>query len=308
LPDEGPAFLGEDVRSYQAVYDDRLLVDDRGAWVLASSAAMGRLIYEVSDIIVREIKSPAESAALAAQWDLDPPWRRVTLDGEGLNPDPAAGSPDRVSIAFGPALGEYVVPALRRGNVLLTDGEALHTLEQPLGVLAHRTALTFQALQADTIEVAREGRPLLRGERTGVAQTPEGRSAWLTAVPARGEVDLSETDRHGFTRDLAVNLERIPVLAVLPPVAEPGILEDRERVRVRVAFGTGTEVRTEVFEVGYLAEDRLPAGSPPLLPEEGGVAPVGLWFPAGGKLLQIPSQLLVTARNLDLLLAGDSAP
>ena len=51
--------------------------------------------------------------------------------------------------------------------------------------------------------------------------------------------------------------------------------------------------------MGFLDEDRLPAGSPPLVIEAHGSRPVGLWFPDSGKLLQVPDQMVVTARNLE---------
>ncbi len=302
MPAEGPAYLGEEVRDYQAMYTDRRTTDERGVWILASSPAIDLLIYQVSDIIVRDIKSPIESATLMGAWELDPPWRRVTLTGKGLNPDPNADFPDRMDISFGPALGLDSVPALRRGNVLLTDFEALEVLEQPLGILAHRTALAFLVLQADMIELQREGRLLLRGERTGVAETAEGRKAWLTVFPeASGKSDMaapSETDRHGFSQNLVVDLGRIPVLAVLPPTGDSAVLADRERVKITISFGTGEDVRSEVIEFGFLVEDHLPVESPPLIREDGDSPPVGLWFPASGKLLQIPAQTVVTARNL----------
>jgi hypothetical protein len=306
MPAEGPAYLGPEVRDYQARYDDRREADGQEAdgqrtWILASSAAVNKLIYEVSDILVREIKPPVESAGLLAALDLDPPWRRVVLRGEGLNPDPTAGSPDQMTIAFGPPLNLEAVPALRRGNVLVTDLEAVTVLEQPLGVLAHTTALTFLAMEADAIELAREGRLLLRGVRTGVAETQEGRTAWLTEYPAPGVAGLQEIDRHGFTRDLAVSLDRIPVLAVLPPTGDAAVLVAPERIRITIVVGTGEDARTEILEFGFLAEERLPAGSPPLVREPSGARPVGLWFPAGGKLLQVPGQFIVTARNLSNL-------
>lgn len=298
MPVEGPAYLGEEVRDYQAMYTDRRITDERGVWILAANSAMNLLIYEVSNIIVRDIKSPNESAALMEAWELDPPWRQVTLTGKGLNPDPAEDSPDQLVIAFGPALGTDSVPVLRRGNVLVTDMKALEVLEQPLGILAHRTALTLMALQADTIELQREGRLLLRGERTGVAETLEGRKAWLTVFPKTSLVSLSLVDYHGLSRGLVVDLGRIPVLAVLPPTSDSAVLAERERVRITVSFGTGEAVRSEVIEFGFLVEDRLPVGSPRLIREDGGSPPVGLWFPASGKLLQIPAQVVVTARNL----------
>jgi hypothetical protein len=307
LPPAGLAALGEEVRDYQAVYGDRRTQDGQHTWILAADAAMDHLIYQVSEVIVREIKSPRDSANLRAAWDLDPPWWEVALTGRGLNPDPSAGPSDRLVIAFGPALSLDRVPALRRGNVLLTDEEALQVLEQPLGALAHRTALTFLALKADAMELRREDQLLLRGERTGVAKTPEGRSAWVTVHPPVGAPGLSERDRRGLCANVVVDLDRIPVLTVLPPTSDPSILADRERVSVTARFQTGTEQVTEKFEVGYLEKERLPAGAPTL--ERGPDHPVavGLWFPDSGKLLQIPDQLLVTARSLARLAAGDGA-
>jgi hypothetical protein len=298
MPEEGPAFLGPEVRDYQAMYDDRRMSDDRGTWILASSAAVHLLIYEVSDIIVRDIKTPEESTAYLDPWSLAPPWRQVTLGGKGLNPDPAHSEPDRMTIAFGPALGEDAVPALRRGIVLVTDGEALNVLKQPLGILAHRTALTSHALQADGLEVRREDRLLVRGARTGVAETTEGRKAWMTEFPGQGQVELADKDRHRFSQDLVVNLDRIEVLTVLPPTGDPGVLADRERVRISLTFGAGENTTIETLEIGYLVEENLPVGSPPLTRGTDGDAPVGLWIPGDGKLMQVPSYTVVTARNL----------
>jgi hypothetical protein len=222
----------------------------------------------------------------------------VILTGKGLNPDPKADSPDRMVIAFGPAQGVDWMPAVRRGNVLVTDNISLEVLEQPVGILAHRTALTFLTLQADTVELQREGRLLLRGERTGVAETTEGRKAWLTVFPKMGLTGLSASGYHGLSQNLVVDLDRIPILAVLPMTTDSAVLADRERVTITVSFGTGQGVRSEVIEFGFIVEDRLPAGSPPLVRQENGLRPVGVWFPASGRLLQVPAQTVVTARNL----------
>lgn len=305
MPEEGPAFLGPVVRDYQARYDDRRMSDDEGTWILASSPAVNLLIYEVSDIIVRDIKSPEESAAYLEPWGLAPPWREVTLGGKGLNPDPAYSDPDRMTIAFGPALGEDAVPALRRGMVLVTDGEALKVLQQPLGILAHRTALTFQPLLADGLEVRREGRLLLRSARSGVVETSEGRETWQTVFPAQNQAGLAVGDRHGLSQDMVVNLGRIEVLAVLPPTNDPAILADKEKVRVSVTFGEEDNPTVETFEIGFLVEENLPPGSPPLIREANDGPPVGLWFPDRGRLLQVPAQLVVTARNLAHIVPPD---
>lgn|GEM_PF-1993248 len=298
MPPEGPAYLGPEVVAYQAMYQDRRAVDGTGTWILASTEAVEQLIYEVTDVIVRDIKSPAESLARLVDLDLDPPWRKVTLTGPELNPDPSTGPADQVAIAFGPALSVDAVPALRLGNVLVTDMEAINLLEKPLGMLAHRTALTWQPLKADVITLERESRLILRGTRTGVAATREGREAWLTEIPRADQTQADETLRQGFTRDLVVNLGRVEILAVLPPTSDPAVLEDRERVRISVTFGLGEEARTEVVEMGYLNEALLPPGSPPLVREDPGAPVVGLWFPGDGRLLQVPDQFIVTARNL----------
>ncbi|MEN8006088.1 MAG: DUF4340 domain-containing protein [Candidatus Krumholzibacteriota bacterium] len=311
MPAEGPAYLGPEVRDYQAMYGDRREADGEGTWILASSAAVEKMIYEVSDIVVGEIKSPTESAALIETWNLDPPWRRVTLMGQGLNPDPAADSPDRMVIAFGPALTREAVPVLRRGNVLTTSEEALFVLEQPLGILAHRTGLTFQALKSDVITLEREGRLLLHGTRTGTALTPEGRLAWLTEFPEAGIEGLKEKHRHGLIQDLVVNLDRLEVLAVLSPTSDASILTDRERVKISISFGnetgTGENIRSEIIEIGYLDEDRLPADSPPLVRAEDDSPPVGLWFHSDGKLLQVPAHFIVTARAMSHLVPDSSS-
>lgn len=298
MPPEGPGALGEKVADYQARYEDRRMEDEHGTWILASTPAVQLLIYEVSTVIVREIMSPAESVERVTAWDLDPPWRRVTISGPGINPDPRSDSPDQVTIAFGPALGVDKVPALRLDNVLVTDMEAINVLNEPLDFLAHRSALTFGALGSDAITLEREGRPVLRGTRTGVAETPEGRMAWLTDIPRAGQTSANETMRHGYTRGLAVNLDRIEVLAALPPTSDPAVLADRERVRITITFGSGETARTEVVEFGFLNEDALPAGSPPLVLDEAGAPPVGVWFPETGCLLQVPDQIIVTARSL----------
>lgn len=298
MPSEGPSYLGPVVRDYQAMYNDRRRSDEQGTWLLASTAAVQLLIYEVSDIIVRDIKTPEESTSYLEPWGLEPPWRQVTLGGPHLNPDPGADQPDRMTIAFGPALDQDAVPALRRGTVLVTDGEALNVLAQPLGLLAHRTALTFLALQSDNIELQLEGRLLLRGARTGIAETAEGRLAWQTEFPRPGQAKYPEADRHSLIQDIAVNLDRIEVLAVLPPTRNAAVLKDSERVRIAVSFATGEGDRTEVLEIGWLDEQLLPEGSAPLVRDADYSPVAALWFPADGRLLQVPSQLIVTARNL----------
>lgn len=296
VPSEGPAVYGPVVTDYLTYYKDRWLEAEGRNWVLADASQVGNLVYEISNTIVRRILPAAEGEPLMASWGLAPPLREVELRGPGLNPDPAATDSDRMAIAFGPFLGEDGVPVLRRGNVLLTDAEALTTLEQPIVSLANRLALNIRPLSADGFELVREGTLIVQGERTGTAATGEGREAWLTTVPAAGRESLSENNRHGFTRDLVVNLGRLPILMALPPVTDPAILLDRERLSLTLTYGTDASARRENFEIGWLNRDLLPTTAFP-----GAGDPVGIWFPATGKLLQVPDSIIVTARSLATL-------
>jgi hypothetical protein len=286
-------------QQYQAFYDDRRRDNADGRWVMAADQAIGQLVYEVSETVVREVLGPRESAARVGQWELDPPWREVVLQGTGLNPDRGAPDPDRLAIAFGPPVGADQVPALRRGNVLLTDRLSVKLLDQGLDVLIELGPLNDNALQADRLRLEREGQVLVEAGRTGIADSEEGRSAWQTTVPGPGQSNWSESDRHGLGQDLVVNLNRIEVLAVLSPTLDAGVLEGRERVRIQLDWDGSGQQRELVLESGYLAMDHLPAGAGQLLARtpDGGPA-VGLWFPGTGKLLQIPNQLVVTARSL----------
>jgi hypothetical protein len=190
------------------------------------------------------------------------------------------------------------VPALRRGNVLVTDFEALNLLDQDLAALVEQFALNEVARHADRLRVTREGKLLLSATRTGEAVTDEGRGAWETVFPAPAPGLIVEKDRHGLSQDLVVNLNRVEVLAVLPPTSDAAVLQDRERVRIELVWEDGDESRELVLESGFLATARLPAGAGDLARTPDGGPAVGLWFPATGKLLQIPNHLVVTARSM----------
>ncbi len=294
------------IQQYQARYDDRRRQDEQGLWIMASRQAVTSLIYQVSETVVRDIKSPREAAGRLEQWDLDPPWRQVVIGGPGLNADPQAPVADQFTIGFGPPVGQDQVPAVRRGNVLLTDFQAVNLLDQPLAALVEQFALNEVARFADRLEMTREGTVLLQAVRSGVAETGDGRSAWETVLPEKGTRNLDETARQGLSQDLVVNLNRIEILAVLPPAKDPTVLQNRERVQLKLEWDRSGPTRALNLEVGYLNEDNLPSASGIVADATAGGGPVGLWYPATGKLLQIRGSLLVTARNMAVYVRPDS--
>jgi hypothetical protein len=293
LAPEGPAAFGPVAAGYQALYDDRRRTDAEGPWLQASTRAVEKFLYEISESGVREMAGPERTAELSATWQLAPPWRRVTLQGTDLRPA-LRGTRDQAdlapSLAFGPRLDERLVPVLRHGNVLAVDREAVATLEKPLAALLELNALPVGALGADAVAVTWEGRPLLRGSRRGQSEGTDGRAAWLTDEPAAAAWSFGEPERHGLVRDLIVNLGRQPIVQALPPRTAPDPLRDDGRVGLSLTFGTGAAARTQHWELGWLREP--PAG-----------VTTAVWEPGTGRLLAIPEDLLVSTRNAARLVA-----
>jgi hypothetical protein len=300
VPPEGPGFFGPLVADYHRYYGDRIIRADGRDWALADPDRVANQIYEVSDTIVRRILPSAEGAAQMAAWELAPPWRTVTLHGSGLDADPTAEDADRLELGFGPYLGEDGVPVLRRGNVLLTDVEAIGLLEQSVRVFAHRRALDVRPLDADRFELRREGRLLVAGERTGQAATDEGREAWITVFPPADEAGVDEKIRQGLVRDLVVNLGRLEILQVLPPMDDPAVLTEKEKVTITLTWGTGANAQETVMDIGRFDRDRLAARGvePREILAAGAAGTAGFLVPASGQFFQISGQILVTARNL----------
>ncbi len=288
LAPEDPAAFGPVAAEYQRLYGDRRRDDAEGRWLRASSRAVELFLFEIAEANVRQLAAPEQTAELVALWQLSPPWRRVTLRGAELRPA-LRGAPDEsgteLSLAFGPRLDERTAPALRRGNVLAVESGALRTLEQPLGSLLDLNALPVDALTADAVTVTWEGRPLLRGSRSGEPGGGDGRQAWLSddaAAPADGSG--RERDRHGLVRDLMVNLGRQPIVRALPPSRDTDPLRQEGRDVLTLTYGTGASARTSSWELGWLRET-----------SEGAAAAV--WTRDSGQLLAIPDALLVTLRN-----------
>jgi hypothetical protein len=289
------AALGGLVKAYQDTYDDRRFTDEQGTWYLAAEAEVGLLIFDVSRIVVRRLVPPREQDALRLLAQLDQPWRRITLEGAGINPDPADAASDRLILAFGPPLENGQLPVLRRGNVLMADAEAVISLDKPLKDLVHQGALTHRTVTANEFLVSRQGQQVLAGSRPVGPLQGDGRRQWVTTFPPAGQPGPPETRRRAHAGELLIDLERMGIVAVLPPTEDPKILQDEQRVRVELVFGEQGGQRREVFEVGYLASGLL--GSPGSLGSPG-TRRAALWRPQTGQLLEVEDQILVTVRNL----------
>lgn len=289
LAPDGAASYGDLAARYQAQYADRQQRNVDGLWLQASSSAVATLVYELTEAVIRDLAPAERTAELSTAWGLDAPWRRVTLAGTDLRPTLAGATGDAVAppvLAFGPPLDDQNVPVLRRGNVVIADREAIRTLEMPVAALVDLGALPSTAMTAAALEIAYEGRVVLRGSRRGEIGASDGRAAWLTDAPAQADWTGTEAARNGLTRDLVVNFDRQAMTAVLPPRTSPDPLRDEGRVRVTLTRGAG--VPAETCELGWLRE-----------PVAGATA--AMWSPSTGRLVGIGDALPVSVRNLAAL-------
>lgn len=308
-PAAAEAELGAWHRDYTARYADRRLEQDGRQWLLASDEAARLIIHETTRTVVRSMTPPVEAAGRLEDLGLagGDPWRRVVLRGAGLNPDPLAGPADGLELSFGLPEAQGSAPVLRRGNLLEAEPEAVNTLSQPLSHLLDARAVAFNIPLADSLVLAREGTVLLRAHRDTTPAQPGERfkerpvDFWVTDLPTRQATGLDQRAHNRMTSNLLANLDRMPILQVLPPTDDPAVLADREQVVVTVWFAEGPDVpgvgrgRIEL-RIGYLEGGRLPAGSPALALPADGLDPVGLWRPDTGQLLQIPGTTITTAR------------
>ncbi|MBU8871226.1 MAG: DUF4340 domain-containing protein [Gemmatimonadales bacterium] len=297
------------VSSYHAMYQDRQREQEGELWLLADPDAVGLLLDETCALIVREFVPAGLAEANLVDWNLKPPYRRVTLSGRALNPDPRYGDPDRLDIAFGLSLDGELVPARRLENVMLTDERALKSLEKPASELVEIQALAFPVVLADSISVLFQGGEVLRGHRdlelfadilegkNKDLDRVEGRRSWVTDFPDLPSIVPSTLSKHLRVRNLVVDLERIPILTVLPPVSDDGMFRKEGRSKVTVFIFEEEGLRSEVLEFGWLVPEHLPQGVGSMLNTDEG-EPAGLWRPQTGQLMQVPDQTLVTIRNL----------
>jgi len=182
---------------------------------------------------------------------------------------------------------------VRRGNPLVAPKRAVATVESPLGDLFYSYALTGRPLLADEIELAGAAGPLLRMRRTDREYRNDRRTQWDQLLPPP-ETESRHPELVG--RNIVVDLDRTPVLAVLPPTDAKRVLKEEGRLTLTVNWHDPD--RTEVWQCGRLDPDNVPGGAERLVPTEDGEGPIGLWRPADGRLLQVPSALFVAGRNL----------
>ena len=287
--------LPELARNYQRHYDDRRRTDESGLMVQASRAAVLLFIDDVGASPAQQL-APVESIDLARlSWGLETVWRQVILRGTGLDPDPMADDPDLVDIVFGEPLDAKTIGAQRRGLPLLAGATPVLSLERPLHELVDTRALTPRIMDADTVTLAGAGGVLLRaGHDRTVQGRFDGRSEWhaVDQVVSAGD----QRDPDDSARFLVVELDRLACLAVLPPTADPAVLEAEEQLRLTIVWNDPPDRRE--YRIGVLNPARVPGSGAALVPTEDDTGPVGLWRAADGRLLQIPGGLVVTGRNL----------
>jgi hypothetical protein len=296
-PEQGVASLGEVAAAYHQLYSDRVITRDGETWLLAREDKSEQVIYESSELIVNEFPMPRDVQARLQELELDPPWRRVRLFGAGINPDSTEAAAGMLEIAMGTALEDKRVPVLRRGNVLMTEGESLTMLGGPVGDFLDVGAISFLVVDGDSLRVTREGTLVLSGVRGEAPVVQAGTQArptvesWQTVFPARSQrSEMREISYKGLVRNFIMDLDRMEILKILEPVEDGRVLSDTERVVVEV-FGPGEMVKT--LEFGFLDEDYL---GEDLVTTSDGLQPVGLWRPNTGQLLQVPGHVLVTMR------------
>jgi len=286
------AALSPLARSYHGIYDDRRLDTASGRWLLADERVVANLIYEVSESRVREFLSPTPSESQLRSYRLDPPWRQVTFIGKGLDPDRQYGVLDRLTAAFGPPADDKIAPVMRRDQILMTDNTALGTLRRPLGDLVDAGAFTFRFDRADSFMVEREGFPIMSGRRE--------QQEWEASSAPGVWSSLDPEELTYRSRQVALEMDRTPLLAVLPPTSDPRVLADKDRVRMTIWFSDAgdTVVQTRVVEFGYLQRKNMSGGESDLVTPLDGIHPIVAWLPDSGQLLQVKTDILITARNL----------
>ncbi len=298
-PEDGMAQLGLAFRKYNAIYNERRVIRDGQPWLLAEPRAVEKLFHDATQLLVRDIISPADTPEQMEEWSMDPPWRQVVFHGPGINIDPKAGSADELSLSYGPPLENDYVPFMRQGNLMLADKSASIMLSEPLGQWLDTGALPFRIEVGDSLRIEKEGRWMLSAH----PGLDEDISRWLGQYSPNAGSEVLDPGNQNSIESLIVDLDRLEILQVLSPSDKAWVLKDTERVQMSFWTSKTSGSGQQNIEFGWLDLDHLPGGDVARarkLAEEGdGQAPAGMWVPATGQLLQIPAHLVIRFRNLD---------
>jgi hypothetical protein len=298
-PEDGMAQLGVPFRLYNEFYADRRVISDGQPWLLADPMKIEKLIFDASQVMVRDIISPDEAQARMEEWSMDPSWRKVVFHGQGINKDPNIDNANQQVLTYGPPLENAYVPIMRQGNLLLVDKTAAGVLGEPLGQWLDIGAMPFRAETGDSLTIDQEGRRLL----VATPGQEDDISRWVGTFSHMVASSFEDRGRENAIETLIVNLDRLEVLQVLEPSDKAWVLEDSERLQL--TFWTSSEGSSEPrnVEFGWLDLDHLPGGDGDKARqralEADGQRPAGMWIPDTGKLLQVPAHLIIKFRNLE---------
>jgi len=300
-PEDGMAQLGISFRHYNAVYSDRRRLVDGKPWLLADPRAVEKLIYESSQVLVRDIVSPAETSTKMEEWSLNPFWRKIVFHGQGINNDPNSESADELTVTYGPPLDNDYVPLLRRGNLMLADVMAVQTLGSPLENWLDTGAMPFRVEVGDSLHMEKEGRWVI----SAYPGHDEDISRWVGTIADQEKLYINKKERLNVIENMILNLDQLEIIQVLPPSQKSEVLLAKEHVGM--VFWTSNEGVSgqRNVEFGWLDLGKLPGGdvarAEKLAQEYDGQRPAGMWVPGTGQLLQIPAHLVISFRNLGQL-------
>ncbi len=281
-PAAGVAGEGEGFAAYARIYGDRVERRDGHVWWRARDRAVREWIFQLDD------------AVLSAFGLRDAPIE--TLRALGLRPPRASvhvalRNGDEIGADFGAPVSPGQVACLRDGrpHVLHAPQGVSQLAQRPLATFLNVDVLASGVQEADSLCVERPAGDTLLARRQGRAWSVDGRSE-AVARPTPGEL----------ARDLVLSLERLEIVAPLPPT-----LSQEEALRppfgyVVTVWGAGRPPAGEMAQFGLPATN----GGRGEADSSAAVA----WFPADGKRLLIDRQFLVSLRNLCLSIAGDGSP
>ncbi|MFO7652656.1 MAG: DUF4340 domain-containing protein [Candidatus Krumholzibacteriia bacterium] len=278
-PQEGLANFSRPARTYHDTYGDRRVRFAGHDWYLASRRALESLLYEVTESPVLEFPAAALDEAGLAAAGLEPPRRRAELV--------LAGGDTTWTVDLGEPRGQRLW-ARREGRTVVTDASALGAIELPTSDLLDLGALSFRLAAADSFQLDGPSGPVLH-----VRRAPGTRAGWRVTVPPGLRLSVAQERADLVTADLVVDLDRLPTLAVLPPLDRSPVAEDQ-----------GFRLRAWGQEDGLAGMSELCFG--PALPEiadllageAGTPAAAVVHQPSTGWTLQVPGEILVTYRAL----------